>query len=139
MRAALLAMVLSSAAAVASAQNIVSSYDFLRVAQNLERSQRGEGASISTSEQSQIFVMLGIVQGIRETMDVFVALADNDRSSTAQLACIPQTVSTGQLILILKAEVEKAPSMLHHRFSIFAQDILHRTYPCRQGKVVQGQ
>lgn len=131
MKAAILAMILSSAVALATAQNIVSGYDFLRVAQTLERSQRGEGATLSTSEQSQIFVMLGIVQGIRETMDVLLAIADNERSSTAQLACIPQTVSTGQLIFILKAEVEKAPSMLHHRFSIFAQDILHRTYPCR--------
>lgn len=131
MKAVFLAVVLSLATTLVTAQNIVSGYDFLRVAQTLDRSQRGEGTPLNTSEQSQIFVMLGIVQGVRETNDVLVAIADIERSSNARLACIPQTVSTGQLILILKAELEKAPSILHHRFSIIAQDIFHRTYPCR--------
>ena len=130
MKAVLLALVLSTAATLASARTLVTGNDFLRDAQNLERLDREGEAALSQMDMIGIYGMLGVVKGISDMNSMLAALAKADGVVFTRLACVPEMATTGQLVRVLKAQLERMPERLHLPFPILAQSVLLNAYPC---------
>lgn len=114
-----------------SLSDLKSGNDFLRVADLWTRMRQGSG-SLNTDESYAVVLMLGVVQGMRLANDgITIRRQSENLEPIQQAACIPEGVSSGQLVMVIKADLEKLPTILHLPFTMLAQGILSARYPCK--------
>lgn len=115
----------------ASLSDLKSGIEFLRVADLWNRMRQGSG-SFTTDESHAVTLMLGVVQGMRLANDgITIRRQSENLEPIQQAACIPEGVSNGQLVMVIKADLEKLPTILHLPFTVLAQGILSARYPCK--------
>ncbi len=124
-------MTLSCGGAIAqSVQPLSTGNDFLNLMELMDRPSSGTAHPIDVQNHTSVIRMLGVVQGMRDANVAIRAINKVTGVTTAAVACVPDGVTTGQLVRVLKAELEKDPKNLYSPFPILSQFALIRVYPC---------
>lgn len=119
----------SGANEVARISNPQTGNDFLAAA-NLWNQALNGIRSPSVGEGNALLTMLGIIQGMRLANQAMEAHARSEGHPMKTMACIPEAVTSGQLVMVLKSDLERMPTILHLPFAVSSQAILRTRFSC---------
>lgn len=119
------------AASTASAQGQLNTgNEFLQAVERMDSASR-DGRGSHTLEFGNSMAVLHLVRGIRETNGIINLMNESTGTQNTNVACIPPSATVGQLVRVIRSELEKTPAVLHAPFTMLAQGVLVRIYPCK--------
>mgnify|MGYP001498019062 CR=1 FL=1 len=87
-----------------------------------------ENSNVDILSALRTGVCYGIVEGVRNTMDMY-RVSDLPKDSALR-ACIPQEITNGQSVRIITRYLKKNPANLHLNASTLTMKAFILAYPC---------
>ena len=90
-----------------------------------------DGGAMTSDQYQKAAHCLGIVEGVRDTLNLWQRDSKDSHFSTAHCTCTPDDVSNLQAVRVVLKYLQDNPDILHYSNTVLIALALQKAYPCK--------